>query len=192
MKKEVKITIQTPPFRISYPALLEPKEDDEGNVRYSCQALFDSKTDLKVIRDTIHQAKVKRWGPDEDAWPKFKHEPLKPMGKEDNKGRITFPSGHEEGGFTANFKSNEKFPPTVVRKFGPNKTDVRAITDSKEIYPGCWAVARIIVGTYETPKNTGVTFYLEQVCKFKEGEPLLTRAKAEDAFEAVVGEDAEF
>lgn len=190
--KPVKITVQTPPFRLCWPALLEPKTDDEGKTRYSCQALFDSKTDLKVLTDAIHAVKVKTWGADEDQWPTFKHEPLKPMGKPDKKGNLIFPQGHEAGGFTANFKSNPDYPPTVVRKFGPNKTDVRAVTDPKEIYPGCWAVARVVVASYETPKNTGVTFYLEQVCKFKEGEVITGRAKPEDAFEAIVGEDAEY
>ena len=110
------------------------------------------------------------------------------------KGRIKMPwrKGEEyeengfpfdrEGSYFMSFSSKEQ-PGCVNRKAKP--------IDPKEIYSGC--IVRVTYGVwpYDTDGNKGVTLFLNNVQKVRDGDRLAGRPDAEDDFDAVEGEDGE-
>lgn len=65
------------------------------------------------------------------------------------------------------------------------------ITDSTEVYSGCYARASINAYAYNQEGNKGITFGLNHIQKMSDGEPLGGRSRVEDDFDAVDDEDEE-
>lgn len=110
------------------------------------------------------------------------------------KGKLTMPwrdnSDYEENGFPfdragkfINFSSKEQ-PGVVNRRAQP-------ITNPKEVYSGMTARCTYGVWAYDTNGNKGVTLFLNNAQKVKDGDRLAGRPDATDDFEAVEGEDGE-
>jgi hypothetical protein len=176
--------IITPKFRVSFPHLFKPQYNKLSKKdEYSVMALFPKGTDLSAMEKAAHDACVKKWGPNEKAWPKKVRMPFRDQGEkefENDAGKMVLPAGHEKGAIFMNFKSKER--PGVV---GP---DVQPILDASEVYPGCYARAAVTAYAYEAAGNFGVAFGLTNLQKMGDGDRFGTRTKAEDDFTAISNE----
>lgn len=180
-------TINTPPFRASYPHLFEPRKNElNGKNEYSVTALFKPGENLKKIEDAIKAAITKKWGPDSKKWPRDLKTPLRDQferAKEDeDTGSMVLPDGYVKGAKFLNLKSSE--PPGVVDQ------NVQRILDTSEIYAGVWMIAKVNFYAYDKKGNRGVSAGLLHVQKYKDDAPLGgSRGKVEDAFTPIVGQE---
>lgn len=172
--------VTTPPFRVSYPNLFQPKKNElNGKDEYSVVALFPKDADLSKLKAAAQDAIVKKWGPDKAKWPQNLRTPFRDQGERAKDGKL--PGGYEAGAIYLNLKSSMR--PGIV---GP---DVQPIMDQTEIYAGCWARALVNVYAYDQKGNRGVSFSLQHIQKLKDGDPLGGRMRVEDAFTPVASEE---
>lgn len=115
--------VVTPPFRVSFPAVFEPRGFEDQEPKYSVTMMFPKETNLKELEDLVSAVAEEKWG------------------KKVKKFRTPFRDGDEKereeytGQILVNAKSKTK--PTIVdqRK--------RPITSEEDFYPGCWARAAL-------------------------------------------------
>lgn len=178
-------TVITPEFRASYAKVFraEPnqlkKDKSTGEVikEYGCVALFAKGTDLTVLKNAAKAAAVEKWG---TKMPGSIYNPIRDQGEREKEGKL--PDGYEAGAFFINMTSRQR--PGLV------DANRQAILDETDFYSGCYARAQVVAKAYGGPGtgfNPGVAFYLQNVQKLRDGDPLSGRQKAEDAFEAVAG-----
>jgi len=176
----------TPEFRVSYPNIFKARKNDlNGREEYSVVALFAKGADLKALQDLCLAALTEKFGADQKKWPANLRTPFRDQadrGKTNDAGKVVLPDGYEAGAKYVNFKSNQR-PGLVDRAAQP-------ILDSSEFYPGCYARATVTAKAYDQAGNRGVSLYLQNLQKTRDGQPFGTRAKAEDDFAPIHG-DAE-
>lgn len=185
-------TVVTPPFRVSYPAVFQPRnanasrKDQPPKMEYSLEALFPKDADLKALKDAVVEAIKEKWGEDQKKWPTdhegkskiqlpFKKQDTKMKTKED--GTKFLPEPYVAGAIFANLKSKQR-PGLVDAKNQP-------IIDEADFYAGCWARAQVNVKAWEHTGKVGVSLWLNHLQKVKDDEHLGGRIKPEDAFEPI-------
>lgn len=169
--------VLTSKFRASFVFVFNKKADKD---RYELSMLFpDPKTlsgqdkadyerFMKAAKDAADAAAKEKWG---DKLPKNLKSPFLDAGNYEY-------DGYEEG-------------MTLVRTWTKRKPGVvdsqkNEIIDESEFYPGCYARATIAAFPYDVDGNRGVGFYLNNIQKLSDGEPLLKgSSRAEDDFDAV-------
>jgi len=171
-RKQTENKVMTPEFRLSFPALFEPKSFDteqNANAKYSMVMVFPKSTDISALKEAAGAAILAKW-PDKASRPKNLKSPFRDGGeKEDWDG-----FGPETIFITVSSKS----PPGIVdQKRQP-------IIDSKEIYAGCYCRATIVPWAYDKAGNRGISFWLNNVQKLRDGESLSGRVAAENDFDA--------
>lgn len=175
--------VNTPEFRIAFPALFTPKKNDlNGKDEYSCVALFKKGEDLAKLKAAAQEALEKKFGSDKNKWPKNLRSPFRDQGdraKENDAGDMVLPQGYEDGAIYLNLRSQQR--PGVV------DNQVQAILDSSEVYGGCWCIASINAYAYDMKGNRGVSFGLGNIQKIRDDEAFGNRSKAEDDFAPVEG-----
>lgn len=170
--------VMTPEFRVSYPKVFKPEVNQmSGKSEYSLVALFKKGEDLKALKAAAEEAIVEKLGADKSKWPKNLKTPFRDQEEREKDGSM--PSGYEKGAIFITLKSAQK--PGLV------DSNVQAIIDEAEFYAGCYARATVRAGYYDKAGNRGVAFYLQNVQKVKDGEPLSGRAAAETEFAPVEG-----
>lgn len=166
----------TPVFRASYPKLFKPELNKMNNkTEYSVVALFDKGADLSKLKAAVEAVLVENLGADKTKWPKNLKSPFRDQADKEKEG--VMPSGHEKGAIFLTLKSQQK--PGVV------DAAVQPIIDESEVYAGCHLQATVRAGYYDQAGNRGVSFYLQNVQKVKDGEPLSGRANAQSEFAPV-------
>lgn len=193
-KKLTDKTAVTPTFRVSFPHVFEPVQNDMGEktkMEYTVQALFPKDADLTVLKKMCMEAAVKKFGKKE-KWPKDQHGnhrvrfPFRDQGdrEKEKDGKTFLPDGYEAGAVYMNLKSTRR--PKVLDR------DKSVIDDPEKFYAGCYARALVSCFAYKVKGNVGVTFGLEGLQFVKDGDPLSGRPRVEEAFEALeVGFDSE-
>jgi len=198
--KQVRVTYQTPAFRLSYPALFEPVAvlGNETKKKYGITLLFPKKSTAEALKAAKHPAstwiladncagfwqevcKVARanFGPDVDLktlkLPKFRDgDKAKESGKIDE---------NEKGYIVA--RSTTDTRPDCLRG------DKTRIVDPGELYPGCWVRAVLTISPFVHPVGgRGVTIYLAGVQKLADDLTFSSRPRVEDEFDAVATEGA--
>jgi Protein of unknown function (DUF2815) len=162
----------TPKFRVSYPALFEPKETPSGELRYSTTMVFDKDEDLSALKKAAGEALQERWGA--KAMEMVKKQQLK----------WPFRDGSEKfGPGTIFLNVSSKQQPGVVDRYAGPDGRPRPITDPDEVYPGCYARASVRPFTYDVNGSKGVSFGLNNLQKLADGERLDGRMKAADEFD---------
>jgi hypothetical protein len=63
--------------------------------------------------------------------------------------------------------------------------NVQPIIKESDIYAGCYVRAALNAAPYNFEGNKGVTFFLNHIQKWEDGEPLGGVTRAEDVFEAI-------
>lgn len=203
----------TPPFRLSFPFVFEPRrggEDGTGTLSYSCQAIWTpakfSPADMKLwkaIKEAMNTACVETF---QKPWSKlggnFK-KGLRAVREEgaysvekgygdgsDRKGQ----AGYEDGAIFAAMSRTAKMgaPGIVFAKRDENGKWIPISEDegnTDEIYPGCYCRASVSIYTFNKKGNKGVALGLNNLQKLKDGERLDSRIKAEDDFDEDLDEE---
>lgn len=173
--------IKTPVFVSSYPKLFKPELNKLNNKNeYSVVALFKKGEDLSNLKKAAEEVLIENLGADKTKWPKNLKSPFRDQADKEKEG--VMPAGHEKGAVFLTLKTTQK--PGVV------DSNVQPIIDEAEFYAGCHAIASVRAGYYDHAGNKGVAFYLQNIQKVKDGEPLSGRAKAETEFAPVAGSES--
>lgn len=157
----------TPEFRVSFPKLFEADE----NGKFSVAMIFDNDVNFSNLSAAIADAKKERW-------PKGT-----PKGK-------TY-SGPILDGNKSQGQREELVDKIYINgkcgKYRPGVVDanLQPIMDESEFYPGCWARAVITLYAWEYMNKCGISINVRNIQKLRDDEPLVSRVKAEDEFEAV-------
>ncbi|MNW27543.1 hypothetical protein D3C74_43390 [compost metagenome] len=155
--------------RLSYAKVWEAEADDYGNMWFSTAILIpkEDKATLskyKAIVDALkEQAKAKYNG----KLPKDFHTPLRDGDEEaEEKGEAY------EGHYFFNAKSKNK--PGIAKPIGKEngKTKFAEITDTTEVYSGCYAKVSVNFYLFDTKGNRGIAVGLSNIVKVQGGEPL--------------------
>lgn len=164
----------TPEFRVSFPAIHEPKAFNNQHAKYSLVALFSKKTDITSVRKAADWAAVEKWGTDKKSWPKG----------------IKFPfhDGNEKQKMTG-YKDHIFVSASSKQKVGLIDNSRQPILEPSEFYAGCYARASMIAFAYDVNGNKGVSFSLQNVQKTRDGIPFSGRKRAEDEFEEFKSDD---
>lgn len=175
--------VVTGKVRLSYVHLFEPwAADADTDPKYSCVILIpkDDKKTLGAIRRAIQAAAeagaAKHFG---GKVPKNLATTLRD-GDDDEK--VDPDNSPEYAGHMFMNVSSKTRPGLVDRNVLP-------VLDSTEIYSGCYARVDMNAFSYNVKGNRGVSFGLNNVQKWADGEYLGGRSRAEDAFDALDDED---
>jgi hypothetical protein len=129
--------------------------------------IFDRDTDFTVLEKVI-EAKKK------ETWPKGAPKGYRgPILDGDVGGRE-----EQQDKFYINAKAGKYRPGLVDQNLQP-------IVDEAEFYPGCWARAVITVYAWSYLGKCGISVNVRNIQKVRDDEPLISRVKAEDEFDAV-------
>ena len=179
----------TPEFRVSYPHVFKaqaPKPNDTP--KYSITMLFPKDQDLmglapdgttkRSLKRIIKNAKVAEWGEDKEEWP---DEIESPVNDGDSK-KHAEKDGYE-GHWAIKATSSEDQRPTVV---GPDMTE---LTQTADLYPGCYARAFVFARVWEYMGKTGVHFIVDHVQKLRDGKPFGGKIPVDQVFSPVESEE---
>lgn len=177
MNKNIETKVITGKVRFSYLNVWEPKSINGGEPKYSV-SLIIPKSDKKTISEI------------EEAVEKAKHDGISKFGGKIpanlklplRDGDIDRPDDEAyKNSYFVNANSKNK-PQVVDRK-------VKPILDQEEVYSGCYGKASITFYAFNQNGNKGVACGLGNIQKLTDGEPLTSKAKAEDEFETSEDED---
>ncbi len=164
-----KLNFVTEEVRLLYPNVVAPRLNKlSGKMEYTITALVKKGGKLDKKLNTIINDLIKeQWG---DKVPKNLKTPLKD-------GDVTHPED-------AAYKGHYHFTAKSEEKCGViDGTNGGADVFTKEIvYGGCYGLLDITVSTFDQPANKGVTIYLQNVCKTKDGDFLGGKKSAQKAF----------
>ncbi|WKV16946.1 hypothetical protein [Microcystis phage MJing1] len=178
-KKPATKSVKVGPGRLSFPALLEPEENDQGKLKYGTTILLPPDYDTKPLLDELWRAWKEKFGQDPKKWPKGStvRTPDKVIRDASEKPHL---AGYEEGWSFISARADNK--PGVVDAM------VRPVTEKREVYPGRWAYITVNAYCYTKP-TTGVTFGLNNVQLLRDDTPFGGAApKAETEFDTVAEE----
>jgi hypothetical protein len=166
--------------RLSYVHVFEPQQDDQGNDKYSTAILIpkSDKETLRKIKAAIDAAvelgKNSKWG---GKVPANLKKPLRD-GDEERPDDEAY-AGH----YFLNATSRNK--PGIAKPIGKGpdgKTRFQEITDSTEVYSGCYAKVSLNFYPFDAKGNRGVAAGLNNIVKVQDGEFLGGRASIQDEF----------
>lgn len=195
--------VLTPTFRVSYPNVFRAKMNDlSKKEEYSLVALFPKGQNLSTLEQECLRAAREKWGdgsfakgePHKNGNIYFKTAkgmipirlPFRDQGEQrlDKEGQPKdIPNGYEKGAMYLNLKSNQR-PGLVDRKN-------QDIIDESVFYAGCYADAAVNAFAYDQKGNKGISLGLQALRKVKDGDPLSSRVKAQDAFTPLGDEEIE-
>lgn len=173
-EKKQSIRVVTPHFRVSFPHLDKPHSGFKNQEPvYSLQMLFPKGTDLTEMKKAVHQAKVNKWGPNKDKWPKNLRSPFKDGNEKNLENYVDMTV----------IEARTKLKPGIVDR------DLNEIMDAKEVYAGCWGRATLTCYAYDNAGNRGVSFGLQNVQKVKDDKAFSGKKNAKDDFDKIEGLD---
>lgn len=177
------VTLQTPRFRVSHPAIFEMTEF-KGKSQYALTMLFPSTTDLKPLKAAARLCLVAHFGPDQKKWPQQATGDLWLPFRDGNKEKPGV-DGYEDAIFVKAVNKKNR-PGLVGTQRGPDGKLLR-ITEPSDFYAGCYARAEVRASLYLTAANKGgISFILLNVQKLADGEPFgAGQASPESVFDDV-------
>jgi len=174
----MKVTI--PNVRIAFPAIFEPKVNDEGKATFSAAFIFAPDSPVKTILEkAIEQVGAEKWS---TKWPVLK----KQMAAGDN---LLIHNGDAKAsldGYEGNLFINayNAVRPTVVDR----DTTPLVAADGKP-YSGCYVVAIIDVWAQDNKFGKKINAQLQGVQFFKDGDAFAGGGKAAEQGDFAVIED---
>ncbi len=192
MANEIATKMVTGKVRLSYANIWEPKENDQGQLKYSCALLIpkSDKETLRKIKTIVDALK-------EEATTKYK-------GKLPANFKLPLHDGDAEkddenyaGHYYLNAYANTK--PGIAKPIGKGadgKTKFQEITDTTEVSSGCYAKVSINFYIFDN-KSKGIGVGLNNIVKVQDGESLAGRSSvnedfAEEDFDVEAGDDDDF
>lgn len=202
--KQFRETFLTPAFRLSYPALFQPKatlnsKPGAEDLKFGCTMLFPKKATAEKLKAEKHAASVwiqpdggalwtviqkvarANFGPDVDL-ASLKLTKFRDGDKPKDNGKME----ESAGGFWV-VKTTSKDKPDTMRG---DKTRIIE-KDQNELYAGCWVRAVLTVAPFLKPQR-GVTIYLAGIQKLADDVAFSGRPRCEDEFDAVAAEQGGF
>lgn len=178
-------TVHTPRFRMSFPTLLEPRENPGGVMMYGVTMLYPPRTNLDSFRLALENAIINKKGPDRQRWPRMKRgikDVIVDFDAYNDQANKPLPGNWKDWTMIrANAKA--EYPPKVVGPMHDADGKFPIITDKREVYGGRWARAVIDGFYFEVAGNNGLTFGLQQVQLLMRDTPFgATRAASEEVF----------
>jgi hypothetical protein len=170
--KKDNLKVITPPFRVSFPALIKPRAFQNNEPTYSVEMLFSKGTDISQLKAAAAAAAKKKW-----------------PGEVPKNLRSPFKDGNEK-----NYDGYKDVTVVVARsknKPGLVDQDLNEIIEAGAIYGGCWARASITAYAYDKAGNRGVSFGLQNLQKVKDDTAFSGRANAKDEFETIETDSAQ-
>lgn len=166
--------VQTPVFRVSFPAVFEAKSFEGSAPKFSVAAIWDPKrfTDVEKklwqgIIDLCDEVSLERFKKKMGDLPgNFKKAIRDGAEKADL-------AGYGEGLLFANLSS--KMKPGLIG------VDRAPIMSAEDFYPGCYARATVTAYSYDN-KGKGVALGLQNLMKVADGERLDSRTDAAEDF----------
>lgn len=161
----------TDEFRLSFPALFQPREQDDGRLKFSMDMLFEKasfdKSEFAELKKVYNAAIPKEWVANgyevPSFWKMFKNGDKKPEGAAQIR-------DEHKGQYILRASCQEQFPPRLLL---PNlKKAGRA-----DIYGGCYCKSLLTAYSWEHKNKKGavikrgVSFSIEDVIKTRDGEP---------------------
>lgn len=162
--------------------------DDKGTSYYETDLLFSPEAQKTAeyirIKEAMKQAAMDEW---KGKPPSNLRSAFRPAGeKRRQKDQSQYYPDDQFAGWEL-VRVKTKNQPGVVASFaGPDGRPAK-ITDESEIYGGCIVRCTINPNAYSVSGNNGVSFWLNNVQKMRDGDPLSggSRSRAEDDFTAV-------
>lgn len=173
--------------RLSYCYIFEPRPDDNGDEKYSCSILIpkEDKETLRKIKAAVDAAvelgKTSKWG---GKIPANLKKPLRD-GDEERPDDPAY-AGHYFLNATSRTKPGIAKP---IGKGSDGKMKFQEITDSTEVYSGCYAKVSLNFYPFDAKGNRGVAAGLNNIVKVQDGEFLGGRASIQDEFADVDFDD---
>ena len=164
--------------RVSYVAILEPKENLSGKEAYSCCVLIDKddKANMdrvnKAVEKAIMKGKSTIWG---GKKPSFRYDPVRD-------GDAELESGDRSGD---EYKNHVFINPSMLASKGkPGVVDenLQPVMDIDKIYSGCFCHVEVNPFPFKNSGNTGIGWGLNNVMFVEDGDRLDGRRSAESAF----------
>lgn len=173
--------VRTVPFRMSFPNILEPREDEEtGRKTFQLTMLYPPGTDLTPFKLALRAAMADKFGADDSKWPRCKRgtkEVIRDFAEYNASSKKPL-AGDWKGWTMIRANSAEKYPPGVVGPTRDANGKFPTITDGREVYGGRWARATIDAYHFDGKKNDGVTFGLKNVQLLKADKSFSAAATA--------------
>lgn len=166
--------VVTGPVRLSYCHVFEPfSNNPDQPEKYSCVILIP-KSDTKTL-GAIKQAQ-------DAATANGKSKTF--AGKIPAVLKMTLHDGDEDADLERNPEYEGHMFMSVSSKTKPGCVDrqLNPIMDSSEVYSGCFARVSINAFAYNTQGNRGISFGLNHLMKWADGDYLGGRSRAEDDF----------
>lgn len=174
--------VATGKVRLSFVSIFNPSSINGGDEKYSVTLIIpkDDKETLRKIKSAVDAAKEtgksKKWG---GKIPSKLELPLHDGDEEKDLERYPEFANH----YYINAKSTNK--PDIgkpVGKGADGKTKLQEITDSNEVYSGCYARVSLNFYPFDIKGNKGVAAGLNSVIKVQDGEFLGGRSSMQDDF----------
>lgn len=179
-------------FRLSYPALLEPRAPDPSKPNekvFGCEMLFrvahtpesqkrgEELVSIENLKAAAKAAIVEKWGADQARWPKG----LKIPFKKGTEGKAAEKDGYGEGVVYVRATRKPEFgAPVLVDQL------VAPVVDKNAVYGGMYCRAKVHAYAWSHPRGgDGVSFTLDMIQLVKDGEPFGNRMSAADAFDSL-------
>lgn len=165
--------------RLSYCHIFEPQQDDQGQDKYST-AILIPKSDKETLRkikaavDAAIELGKSKWG---GKIPPNLKKPLRD-GDEERPDDEAY-AGH----YFLNATSKNK--PGIAKPIGKDatgKTKFAEITDTTEVYSGCYAKVSLNFYPFDAKGNRGVAAGLNNIVKVQDGDFLGGRSSVTDDF----------
>ena len=158
----------TPPGRMSFTHAFEPEETDTGP-KYNVTLLFPPGTDLRALKDLLHDAMDAKFGDSKD-WPKGARRPSDVFGDCGDKDY----AGYLPGWTYVKFASSD----------APGIVDARKeiVLEKREVYNGRWARVSGTAYAYDK-KSKGCAFGLNNIQLLQNDDTFSGRPRAEDEFD---------
>jgi hypothetical protein len=166
-QKPLPTRITTPEFVASFPHILKARENElNGETEFSINMLFDPAVDLSAMKTACANAAKNKWG---DQVPAGLRSPFRKGDEKDYTGY--------KGKIFVTAKSKER--PGVVDE------DVQPVIDESLIYSGVVCRATVNAYAYDKKGNKGVSFFLCNVQRIRDGKKIGGGKAASEEFQPV-------
>jgi hypothetical protein len=150
--------ITTPTGKASYLYVLNPIQNQKGQLKYSTDILWPKNTDLSSFKKSLEEVAKNYWGA---KIPKTIFDCIKDGDGVRPKSKEPY-SPEYKGHYFVTLRNSLK--PGVVDQL------MQPITSETEIYSGCYIRASVFLKPYDFDGNRGIALYLQNVQKVKDGD----------------------
>lgn len=180
MSQNVDTKVITGEVRLSYAHLFEPAAAQEGGEKKYSVSLLIPKND----KSTLNKIKKAVDAATQAGKPKF-------GGKIPANLKSPLRDGDEDRPDDENYAGHYFLNASSKNRPGIIGRDKQPVTNSEDVYSGCFAYASLNFFAYNTAGNKGVGCGLNNIMKVRDGDYLGGRSRAEDDFAEVELEDGD-